>query len=176
MCVEFSFFHDLSTSVWRSGRNGRLMEEGRTKLTRNRSSSALRGTSCASQVQPGHGAGHYIQQFLICGVDGRSQRMGFLIQQIAPASNKDWKNKIPFSNSSASSTCEPHDLSLHVTGGSSKTQSTGCRLQMLVPHHSRRGPSVSRASILWTCHIKRIQTPRALPSKQCKDHGCLQVS
>jgi len=42
-----------------------------------------------SQVQPGHGVGHYIQQFLVCGVDGRSQRMGFLIQQITPASNKD---------------------------------------------------------------------------------------
>lgn len=51
MCVEFRFFHDLSTSVWRSRRNSRLMEEGRTKLSRNRSSSLLWATSCLLRDQ-----------------------------------------------------------------------------------------------------------------------------
>lgn len=72
------------------------------------------------QIQYNHGVGHYIQQFPICGVDGRSglntfsfflgaryhqqhalcwigqcQRLGFLIQQIAQDGNQGLKKSDP---------------------------------------------------------------------------------
>ncbi len=144
MRAEYGFPQALRTSVWRSGRKGRLVQAGRLcpdqkhssrrprggsrfhgrsnfsvawDITSNSSSYAGQaGCECSetSSISTASSCSSWLEarSALTAGSDDMRDSTSSSRSSLSPAADEKWEILIPFSNLSASSTCEPHDCSL----------------------------------------------------------------